>query len=132
MPTRNTIVVPCMVNISLYCDAVRTLPFGPASWSRISSASIPAITIQNSEMPQYMMPMRLWSTVVNQLHAPVVDIGRRMSAGRRRGGARVPETVVMSLQRQEVVGEDLCLASGHGWELLGITIRGVLRERRHT
>ena len=44
MPTRNTIVVPCIVNMVLYCDAVSTVPFGPASCSRMSSASIPPIT----------------------------------------------------------------------------------------
>ena len=41
---RKTIVVPCIVNSWLYCAAVSTVPFGPASCSRISSASIPPIT----------------------------------------------------------------------------------------
>ena len=51
MPTRKTIVVPCIVNRVLYCDAVSTVPFGPASWSRISSASMPATTKKTSASP---------------------------------------------------------------------------------
>ncbi len=34
-------VVACIVNISLYCCAVRKLLFGENSWMRISSASTP-------------------------------------------------------------------------------------------
>ncbi len=43
IPTRKIIVVPCIVKMVLYCDAVSTVPFGPASWSLISRASMPAI-----------------------------------------------------------------------------------------
>jgi hypothetical protein len=50
IPTRNTIVVPCIVNMVLYWDAVSTVPFGPASWSRISSASMPAMTKKTSDV----------------------------------------------------------------------------------
>ena len=34
-------VVPCMVKSSLNVSALTTWPFGPASWSRITSASSP-------------------------------------------------------------------------------------------
>ncbi len=37
-------VVPCMVNNWLYVSAFTTWPFGPASWSRITSASTPPMT----------------------------------------------------------------------------------------
>ena len=38
---RKIIVVPCIVNMVLYCCAVRTVPFGNMSWARMSSASKP-------------------------------------------------------------------------------------------
>ena len=41
-------VVPCMVNMVLYCAAVRTVPLGPASCSRMSSASTPPNTKNTS------------------------------------------------------------------------------------
>jgi hypothetical protein len=41
MTARKIIVVPCIVNIVLYCCAVSTLPFGNMSWARINSASKP-------------------------------------------------------------------------------------------
>ena len=44
MTMRKIIVVPCMVNIVLYCAAVRTVPLGRASCRRISSASTPPTT----------------------------------------------------------------------------------------
>ena len=39
--TRKIIVVPCIVNISLYCAEVRKVLFGTISWMRIRSASKP-------------------------------------------------------------------------------------------
>ena len=42
--TRKIIVVPCIVNISLYCADVMKLLFGTASWTRMRSASIPPTT----------------------------------------------------------------------------------------
>ena len=43
MITRKTIVVPCIVKIWLYASADNTWPFGCASCSRISNASMPPI-----------------------------------------------------------------------------------------
>jgi hypothetical protein len=40
---RKTIVTPCIVKIWLYWSAFSNVPSGPASWARISSASIPPI-----------------------------------------------------------------------------------------
>ena len=44
-------VVPCIVNIVLYCAAVSTVPFGPASCRRMSSASTPPSTKKISAVP---------------------------------------------------------------------------------
>ena len=41
MTTRKIIVVPCIVNISLYCADVRNVLFGTISWMRMRSASMP-------------------------------------------------------------------------------------------
>ena len=45
----------------------------------MSSASMPPTTKKRSAVPPYMMPIFLWSTVVNQLQKPVVAFGRRRS-----------------------------------------------------
>src|SRR4029450_9898819 len=135
MPMRNTIVVPCMVKSSLYCAAVRTVPFASKSWSRMSSASMPPTMKKTSAAAPYMIPIFLWSTVVNQLHTPVVDFGRRRTSGRRGTGVTASEPGVLgtpprhgpSLQLQEVVGERLRLGARHH----RIARRSVGRERRH-
>src|SRR6266540_4539785 len=123
-----------MVNSSLYCDAVSRVPFGPASWRRSSSASIPPTTKNASAVVPYMIAIFLWSIVVNQLQKPVVAFGRRRTRSRRAGARTVSETVVIgglprirSLQLEEVVGDLLGLLSRHR-RLSG---RGVLTERRH-
>ncbi len=42
----------------------------------MSTASMPPRKKKNSAEAPYMTPMRLWSTVVNQLFHPVVACGR--------------------------------------------------------
>ena len=37
---------------------------------------MPPTTKKNSAVAPYMMPIFLWSTVVNQLHHPVSTVGR--------------------------------------------------------
>ncbi len=91
-------VVPCIVNISLYCAAVRTLPFGCASCRRMSSASIPPTSRKTMAVTPYMIPIFLWSTVVNQLQKPVVARGRRKTSTRRVG------TVVVAASETVVIG----------------------------
>src|SRR5213079_305623 len=77
MTNRKIIVRPCMVKIWLYCAAVSSVLLGLASCERINNASHPPITKnRNDEMP-YMIPIFLWSTVVNQLQNPLVAMGRR-------------------------------------------------------
>src|SRR3989440_5994312 len=131
---RKIMVVPCIVNSSLYCAAVSKLPFGPASWSRSSSASTPPITRKASAVVPYMMPIFLWSIVVNQLQKPVVDCGRRSTRRRRAGARTVSETVVIgdlprvrSLQLEQVVGDLHGLLLRHR-RLPG---RSIAAERRH-
>src|SRR5437016_733053 len=133
---RNTMVVPCIVNRVLYCDAVSSVPFGPASWRRISSASTPPITKKTRAVAPYMIPIFLWSIVVNQLQKPVVALGRRSGSGRVATRGSAPETVVIrglltalasSFLRQQELGDLLGLVSSHH----RVALRCVLRERRH-
>src|SRR3954453_6846251 len=77
MTNRKIIVRPCIVKIWLYWSAVSSVLLGLASCERISSASHPPITKNRNEESPYMIPIFLWSTVVNQLQNPVVAIGRR-------------------------------------------------------
>ncbi len=83
MTTKKIIVSPCIVKIWLYRSAERTSPSGPASCARISSASLPPTTKKVSDATAYMMPMRLWSTVVSQDFQPVVWVGRGKIPRRR-------------------------------------------------
>src|SRR5215207_2500361 len=130
---RNTIVVPCIVNSSLYWAAVSRLPFGPASWSRRRSASTPPITRKASAVVPYMMPIFLWSIVVNQLQKPVVACGRRRTRRRRAGACTVSTVVIGALPRarsrqlEEVVGDLLGLLSRHR----RLPSRSIAAERRH-
>ncbi len=50
MITRNTMVVPCMVNSWLYVSAVTRRPFGPQSCVRIISASMPPMMNHMSDV----------------------------------------------------------------------------------
>src|SRR5689334_9545057 len=144
MPMRKIMVVPCIVNIVLYWFAVSTVPFGCASCMRISSASIPPTHKNSMAVTPYMIPIFLWSTVVNQLQKPVVERGRRKMSTRRVGTVVVTasETVVIdelpgcaergydrraSFLRQEVVGDGLGLLRGHRL----LTLGQVPREARH-
>ncbi len=70
MIARKIMVVACMVNSALNICAVTSELFGVHSCSRITSASRPPMTKNVPAETPYRMPMRLWSTVVNQLHRP--------------------------------------------------------------
>ena len=59
MPTRKTIVVPCMVNSTLNVWAETKWLSATASCRRIRVASIPPITRNTSANTMYMMPSRL-------------------------------------------------------------------------
>src|SRR5205809_3104175 len=77
MTNRKIIVIPCIVKIWLYWAAFSSVLSGFASWLRISYASIPPIRQNAKALNAYSRPIFLWSTVVNQLHQPVIAVGRR-------------------------------------------------------
>src|SRR5689334_14794837 len=68
---RKIIVVPCIVNSSLYVCGVSRSLLGTASWRRMSSASTPPRMKKANVRTRYMIPMRLWSVVVTQDAQPV-------------------------------------------------------------
>ena len=59
-------IVPCMVNSSLYCWSEITCLFGPSNWIRISSAITPAHRKKKNEVMRYRCPMILWSVEESQ------------------------------------------------------------------
>src|SRR6266446_6858616 len=63
IPTRNTMVVPCMVKSWLNVPGGTRWRPDQASWRRIADASSPATTRNTSPLTTYMTPSRLWSTV---------------------------------------------------------------------
>src|SRR6478736_1588684 len=71
MTPRKIIEVPCIVNSWLYISGVRNVWSGIRSCQRISRASRPPIRKNRKAEAPYMMPIRLWSTVVSQLLIPV-------------------------------------------------------------
>jgi hypothetical protein len=60
----------------LYSSAERNFDSGAASWVRMSRAYRPPTTKKTIAVTPYMMPTRLWSTVVTQDRHPVVAFGR--------------------------------------------------------
>src|SRR5258708_7291609 len=69
--TRKIMVVPCRLNISLYSVGLSTCMLAAINWLRMSSASTPPTTKKKMLRHKYMIPMRLWSTVVIQSKASV-------------------------------------------------------------
>ena len=63
---KKIIVVPCIVKSALYAPGPMKSPRGWASWIRIKRASSPARAKKTAEVTRYMIPIFLWSTVVNQ------------------------------------------------------------------
>ena len=70
MTTRKIMVVPCIVKIRLYWSGLSTSPLAVVSCRRRSSASMPPRTKNARAVTPYIMPIRLWSTVVIQLQIP--------------------------------------------------------------
>src|SRR6266436_6871309 len=66
IPTRNSMVVPCMVKSRLNVPGGTTWRPDEASCKRIADASRPATTRNTSPLITYMTPSRLWSTVTTQ------------------------------------------------------------------
>src|SRR6266851_5206666 len=88
IPTRNTMVVPCMVKSWLNVPGGTTWRPDQASWRRIADASSPATTRNTSPLTTYMTPSRLlstvtthsWSTASNGRCAPAPRLDAIVSA----------------------------------------------------
>ena len=78
MIARKIIVSACIVKSWLYSSASITLPFGTASWVRISSASTPPSSRNRKAVTPYRTPMRLWSTVVIHDQTTLSVVGTAM------------------------------------------------------
>src|SRR6185369_8580988 len=72
---RNTMVVPCMVNRALKVRASMKVLLGVASWTRMSTASMPPSRKKKNAVTKYRTAIRLWSTVVIHDHTPLCDLG---------------------------------------------------------
>ena len=62
----SSMIVPCMVNSSLYCWSETTWLSGPNSWSRMIMAIRPPIRKNANEVIRYRCPMTLWSVEDSQ------------------------------------------------------------------
>src|SRR5258705_4736069 len=87
------------------------VPSGAASWRRIASASIPPTRKKNIAVVAYMIAIFLWSTVVNQLHGPVVARGRSRirvrTGGPTRAAASLPVGTSTALPGRFVTGRGI-------------------------
>ena len=63
----SSMIVPCMVNSSLYCWSETTWLSGPNSWIRMIIAIRPAIRKNPNDVIRYRCPMILWSVEDSQL-----------------------------------------------------------------
>ena len=59
----SSMIVPCMVNSSLYCWSETMWLFGPMSWARMIIAISPPTMKKPNEVIRYRWPMILWSVV---------------------------------------------------------------------
>src|SRR5215813_12109478 len=113
--TKKIIVVPCIVNSSLKISGGTTFAWAFISCSRMTVASSPPTTRKTRAMTMYMMPRRLWSTVVTQ---PWARSSQVLSWG---SAVRTMDSVVIrkflaSAKRHEVVGDrvELGIVEGDG------------------
>ena len=77
--TIKIIVVACIVNIALKVSGLTRELSDVTSCRRRMVASIPPTRKKAKAVKPYSAAMRLWSTVVNQLHRPVYVVGRGMT-----------------------------------------------------
>src|SRR5262245_55369118 len=106
MPNRNTIVVPCSVKRRLNVSAGTTVRPGHASCTRMSTASMPAITRNTRPVTTYMMPSRLWSTVAtHSCSIPGIPEDSDAGAMSRGTGTAVGTLLMASPQCEEVRDE---------------------------
>ncbi len=62
----SSMIVPCMVNSSLYCWSDTMWLSGPNSWIRMIIAIRPAIRKNPKDVIRYRWPMTLWSVEESQ------------------------------------------------------------------
>src|SRR6266480_6364137 len=63
----SSMIVPCMVNSSLYCESDTMWLSGPNSWALMIMAISPATMKKPNDVIRYRWPMILWSVVDSQL-----------------------------------------------------------------
>ena len=82
-------IVPCMVNSSLYTWSDRNVLVGLSSWIRISSAMIPASRKNTNDVIRYMCPMILWSVEESQpaRTEPLRSVRAALATARRAAGS---------------------------------------------
>ena len=73
MMAKKIIVSACIVKSWLNTPALIRVLSASANCRRISNASNPPTRKKLTAETPYKMPMRLWSTVVIQLHTPLLD-----------------------------------------------------------
>src|SRR5204863_270770 len=103
MTNKKIIVTPCIVKIWLYWSALSNVLSGLASWLRINRASTPPIRKNANALKPYSIPIFLWSTVVNQLHQPVIAVGRRITPVRAGTLVAVAISLVLARRRQRLL-----------------------------
>src|SRR5262245_10925903 len=138
MPTKNTIVVPCMVKMRLNTCGETKWFSGTASWMRMIVASVPATRKKTNPEAMYMSPRRLWSTVTTHSWSVARTDDR---PGSRRATAMVgSSTAMVALAECRQVAHELLelpVAELHrrheraGLHLIGGGDPGVQRLGRH-
>jgi hypothetical protein len=78
----SSIIVPCIVNSSLYCSVDRNCNSGRASSARINNARNPPTVNQTSEVTRYITPISLASVVRNTRPTNEPFTAGRTGAGR--------------------------------------------------
>ncbi len=85
----SSMMVPCMVNNSLYCSYDRNCIPGRASSARISSAITPPTMKKNNDVEMYMTPISFGSVV--RRYPSNFTPGRLRATGYARGRAEAPQ-----------------------------------------
>ena len=80
----SSMIVPCMVNSSLYCWSDTRWLSGSKSWSRMIIAIRPPAMKNPNDVIRYRCPMTLWSVEDSQsaMIEPLRAVARRRSTGR--------------------------------------------------
>ena len=97
----SSMIVPCMVNSSLYCWSDTMRPFGPSSWARMIIAIMPPTRKKKNDVIRYRWPMILWSVDDSQsARIEPLWYGRWVTVGdgNASGGAGCSNVVTEHLQ----------------------------------